>query len=47
VYFNSEGRKVTIATVGNSMSATKSYELCLFKNGVMSSYSKLKIFITG
>jgi hypothetical protein len=41
VYFNSEGRKVTIATVG-CMSATKNYELRLFKNGVTSSWSKLK-----
>jgi hypothetical protein len=33
VYFNSEGRKVTIATAGN-MRATECYEPCSFKNGV-------------
>jgi hypothetical protein len=33
VYFNSEGRKVTIATAEN-MRATSGYEPCSFKNGV-------------
>jgi hypothetical protein len=42
VYFNSEGRKVAIATAG-SISATKTYELRLFKNGVRFSWSKMKI----
>lgn len=43
VYFNSEGRKVTIATAA-CLSATEGYEFCLFKNGVRSSWTKPKIY---